>query len=330
MRRTIVFLTPTYRAAGGVIKIMDYALHARSHDFEVEIRCPSAFQRELPLFRTGQAGRLLDDPGVRFQQGMGFGLGRNDYSFFSWPKHYHLAASRITPSHHPLQTISIVQGTRWANPLWLDGYATRILGQPMGRILVTPQIAEVVAPYLDPTFPTRTILEGHDWPFFSMARTGGLPDRPNIAYLTWKSEVGIEVERRLEPSARFEFRSIRTTADWDALRDLYQWADIFLGFPGEEEGFYLPGLEAMAAGAVVIMPDVGGNRAYAHFGTNCLQVDHDDPSSYIDAIEGLVADQGAAERLRAAAYQQLPAHDLERERTEFGSYLNTLDELIYS
>lgn len=330
MTRKIVFLVPTYRAAGGVVKLMDYAMHARSLGFEIEIRCPKEFDADLPIFRTGEIGSLLDGDGVRFERGFQYGLGRDDFAFFSWPKHFHVAASRLGPEHHALQNIAIVQGTRWGNPDWLDGYATRVLGMPLARILVTPQIAAAVDPFLNQSTPTTTIMEGHNWPFFSKERTGPLPARPNVGYATWKSEVGIEVEEHFDGTDKFAFRSIRSVADWDDLRELYHWSDIFLGCPGPEEGFYLPGLEAMAAGSLLITPDVGGNRAYADFGSNCVLVGHDQAADYIDALETVVGPSFDVEALRSAGYAQLQQHTLDRERREFGAFVDQLDTLINS
>lgn len=326
--RKLVILVPTYRAAGGVVKLMDYAMHARTLGIEVEIRCPEEFDADVPLFRTGNIGSLLDDDGVRFEHGFQYGLGPKDFALFSWPKHFRIAATRISPSQHPLQNIAIVQGTRWGNPDWLEGYANRVLGMPLARILVTPQVAEVVEPFLSRSTPTRTIMEGHNWPYFFKERSGPLPARPNVGYATWKSDVGIEIEQHFEGTEEFSFRSLRKVADWSELRELYHWSDIFLACPGPEEGFYLPGLEAMAAGAILVTPDVGGNRAHSNFGVNCMLVGHDNAEDYIEVLQALRDGSVDAAALRDAGYRQLQEHTLERERDEFGDYLNELDQLI--
>lgn len=49
----------------------------------------------------------------------------------------------------------------------------------------------------------------------------------------------------------------------------YQKADVFLS-TSRTEGFFLPGLEAMACGCPVVMTDSGGIRDYARNGDNCL------------------------------------------------------------
>ena len=328
MTRKIVILLPTYRAAGGVVKLMDYAMHARSLGFEVEVRSPRHYDPEHNIFSTGELRALVADEGVRFEHGFQYGLGPKDFALFSWPKHYRMASTRLTPIHHPLQTIALTQGTRWGNTEWLDGYATRVLAMPMARIFVSPQIADAVEPFLDHSNPSMMILEGHDWPYFHKERSGPLGERVNVAYMTWKSDVGIEVEEHFGDSDEFAFRSIRETASWEEIRELYHWSDIFLGCPLPEEGFYLPGLEAMAAGTVLVTPDVGGNRAYAEFGINCVLVDHDHAPSYIDALTALRSGAIDAEALRSNGYRQLEKHTLERERAEFGEFLGQLDEIL--
>ena len=109
------------------------------------------------------------------------------------------------------------------------------------------------------------------------------------------------------------------------MRKLYHWADVFLATPFAEEGFYMPGLEAMAAGAVVLTPDAGGNRAYCDFGRNCIPVELDDAGSYVSALKALRSESvGEVERLRREGYETVKRHTLENERERFGEFLDVL------
>ncbi len=109
------------------------------------------------------------------------------------------------------------------------------------------------------------------------------------------------------------------------LRELYQWADIFLATPLLDEGFYLPGLEAMAAGAIVISSDAGGNRAYCHFGETYLDAQMESPDSHVSVLEKL-AETPDVESMRKSAYATLNAHTLEAESAAFDRFLDTVDE----
>jgi GT2 family glycosyltransferase/glycosyltransferase involved in cell wall biosynthesis len=64
------------------------------------------------------------------------------------------------------------------------------------------------------------------------------------------------------------------------------------------EGFCLPLLEAMAAGAPVVCTDAHGNRDFCRDGDNCLMV-QDDPASVRAAMERLLGDRELRERLSA-------------------------------
>ena len=146
-----------------------------------------------------------------------------------------------------------------------------------------------------------------------------------MAYTTWKSPAGMAVEEALAGDPRFAFRSIRETVAWPELRDLYHWCDVFLGFPNPQEGFYLVGLEAMAAGALFVTPDVEGNRAYCRWGENCLRVEWNAVPTYLAALERLAAmGEAEVEAIRAAGYAVLPHHTLEEERRLFGEFLEEL------
>ncbi|MDQ3936077.1 MAG: glycosyltransferase [Actinomycetota bacterium] len=64
------------------------------------------------------------------------------------------------------------------------------------------------------------------------------------------------------------------------------------------EGFCLPLLEAMAAGAPVVCTDAHGNRDFCRDGENCLMVE-DDPAAVGRALERVLGDGELRERLAA-------------------------------
>jgi glycosyltransferase involved in cell wall biosynthesis len=151
-----------------------------------------------------------------------------------------------------------------------------------------------------------------------------MADPIRVAYTTWKSELGDDIANEMRDEG-FQFSSIGGSAAWDEIRSLYGWADVFLGTPNEEEGFYLPGLEAMCGGAVVVIPDVVGNRAYCRFGENCVGVEYEDIESYKRALRHIKgAEWDEMERLRANGWEEVQKWSLEREREEFGSFLEEL------
>ncbi len=326
--RRIYFLTPTFRPVGGVVKIFDYVNHASALGLEPVICCPEPFKEGLPLFGISRFSGISPKNGFRFIGLEKASVGPHDLAFVSWPTHYEVIEPRLSRWTRHEQVVCIVQNVRWANPNWIGGYAVRLLSRPMARIMTNDVVLEAVKPYLNETSMTEVIDLGHDAAFFAKKRSGGFGPRVKVAYTAWKSDVGDRVAREVRDPA-FEFRAIRNPVGWDELRELYHWADVFLATPLVEEGFYLPGLEAMAAGAVVLSPDAGGNRAYCEFGQNCLRVELDDPASYVEVLSSLKAtDPSQIERLRRRGYETTGRHTLSREGELFGRFLERLTDRL--
>jgi hypothetical protein len=321
----IYFVAPTYVPVGGVLKIFDYVNHALALGHEPVVICEERFDDGLPLFQIERFSGLTPRNGVRYVEGYRFTVEREDFVFFSWPTQYEQIFARLMPGPPLERVIHIVQNIRHANPRWLDGCGTRMLSRPMSRIMVTEEVLTACRPYLNESSFTRVIVEGHAWEYFHRERYGGLPSPVKVGYATWKSDVGVRVEQELAGDDAFVFDSIRETVSWAKLRDLYHWADVFLGTPGAEEGFFLVGLEVLAAGAILITADAVGNRVYSRFGENCIQVELDSAPDYVEALERL-ADSSASEieAIRKAGYAVLANHTLEAEREGFAEFLETL------
>jgi glycosyltransferase involved in cell wall biosynthesis len=325
----IYFFTPTFRPVGGVVKIFDYVNHARSLGYGPVIACPEQYKRGLPLFKISRFSDNSPENGIKFTTPEKVSVGPNDLAFLSWPTHYEIVEPRMSRWTQHEQIIFIVQNVRWANPSFTNGYAVRLLSRPMARIMTNDVVLDATKPYLNLSSISEVILLGHDCGFFAKERTGGLGTPIKVGYTTWKSDVGDEVASLLRSSSDFRFRAIREPVSWEELRELYHWADVFLATPLVEEGFYLPGLEAMAAGAVVISSDAGGNRAYCNFGENCIQVDFDDAEGYAGALKQLSSESPKeVERLRRNGYETVGRHTLDHERERFGEFLERLTERL--
>lgn len=327
--RRMYFLTPTFRPVGGVVKIFDYVNHARSLGYNPIVCCPEPYKEDLPLFGIERFSDISPENGVKFTGLEQFSIGPRDLAFLSWPTHYEVAEMRLSRWSSHEQVIFIVQNVRWANPKWIGGYAVRLLSRPMARIMTNEVVLEAVKPYLNETSLTEVIRLGHESGFFAKDRSGGLGAPVKVGYTTWKSDVGDRVASLLENSGKFEFRAIRDPVGWDELRGLYHWSDVFLATPLAEEGFYLPGLEAMAAGAVVVSSDAGGNRAYCEFGENCIPAKLDDAESYAEALRSLGSESlKEINRLRRNGYSTVKRHTLAHEERRFGDFLVRLTKRL--
>jgi hypothetical protein len=325
-RPTLHVLTSTYKPVGGVVKIMDYVTHAMASGFDVSVWCRRPWKPSLPLFDIERFRNLTPElPGLEFHSRDRLVFRRRDLAFVSLPPNYERAYRSLPRGMSPERIIHIVQNVRHVNPEWGDGYPVRLLTRPAARISINDIVGDVIRPWLDPRGLHEVIPLGHELGYFARERTAPLGEPVKVAYTTWKSDVGDRVRDLLADDRRFTFRAIGDMVSWAELRELYSWADVFLCTPYPEEGLYLPGIEAMANGCLVVSPDVGGNMAYCRPGENCLLVPYDDPSSYADALRTVAAWSPAeVDAFRAAGYAATAPFDLAHERTLFADYLTRL------
>jgi len=74
-------------------------------------------------------------------------------------------------------------------------------------------------------------------------------------------------------------------------------SEIAIFLPFEREGFYLPALEGMAVGCIVVCPDCIGNRSYSHVGKNSIVPQY----SAADIVEATIT----ATKMSAQARQSM-------------------------
>ncbi len=134
------------------------------------------------------------------------------------------------------------------------------------------------------------------------------------------------IRARLEKPER-AIATLTDHVDRDVFLDAMRQARVTLFLPNREEGFYLPALEGMALGTLVICPDCIGNRAYLTPGRNALM-----PEFELDALAqatetalALASEETA--RMVASARETAARHSPGAEREAFARVLNDLDQL---
>jgi glycosyltransferase involved in cell wall biosynthesis len=108
------------------------------------------------------------------------------------------------------------------------------------------------------------------------------------------------------------------------VNELLNTCTVFLQ-TSRHEGFCLPILEAMAAGAPVVCTDAHGNRDFCRDGVNCL-MPGDDPRSVREALDAVLGDAGLRERLRAGGRETADAYALDRKLDELDAFYRELTE----
>jgi hypothetical protein len=96
--------------------------------------------------------------------------------------------------------------------------------------------------------------------------------------------------------------------------------------PNPKEGFYLPALEGMAAGTLVVCPDCIGNRAFCLDGHNSLRPPYEQ-DAIVAAAERALTGEVRPDAMLTAARETVAAHDLELERRAFLEILDRVERL---
>jgi glycosyltransferase involved in cell wall biosynthesis len=104
-------------------------------------------------------------------------------------------------------------------------------------------------------------------------------------------------------------------------------AKIAVVLPRPREGFFLPAIEAMACGAIVVCPDCVGNRGFCEDKVNCFRprYDRDAIVSATNAARHLSETKRTA--MREGAKATVGEHSLAAERESFLKILSQIDEL---
>jgi glycosyltransferase involved in cell wall biosynthesis len=219
--------------------------------------------------------------------------------------------------------INLIQHVRHSDP---DDPRYEYLWRPAVRICVSNEVADAIQATGRVRGPVVTIPNGVDTSEFPVSRR--IEDRPVdvlVCALRQKA-LGARVVSRLkdrELSVHLLTDHVARPLFLASLAD----AKIVVVLPDPVEGFCLPALEAMALGALLIVPDVVGNRSFCLGGVNCLMPDFNE-DSVVDAVEQAVALTTAdSDRLRGEAARMVATHSLDHERAQFHAVLARLDEL---
>ena len=104
-------------------------------------------------------------------------------------------------------------------------------------------------------------------------------------------------------------------------------AEVTVCLPDAEEGFYLPALEAMACGSIVVTLDCIGNRSFCHNLENCLIAPEDPDTLTAATIHALTLFPKARKALCRQADETVRQHSLAKERQRFHEILGNIHSI---
>lgn len=304
---------------GGQVKHADYFEHVRqTPGFVRRIafaprRDPTLVDQQAKLWPT-RAGEVVADWAPK----------PGDVLFVAGTDWRYVAARGLGGGDFPV--INLVQHVRHAREgSELRGYlANRAI-----RLCVSQQVAHAVRG-AGANGPVLTMPNGIELPFArprASLPAGRDRKQRNIVLIGYKRpELAREVSRALH-AVGLEHVALTGFLERRAFLRLLAVADVAICLPHEEEGFYLPALEAMASGCLLVTLDCIGNRSFCQHSLNCLMA-LPTPRSVV----ACVARASALKRDELASYADrmsatVAAHSLQAERSRFQDVLRQARDL---
>ena len=223
----------------------------------------------------------------------------------------------------PVPVINLIQHPTHFDP---ENPRYEFLSNRAIRICISPQVAEAVEATGRVNGPMFVIPDAIDLDLITAA--AGAPDR-DLDFLVAavkNPDLGRAVAARLERGGRSVRLVDRHLTHREEFLQLLARARVTVFLPWAEEGFYLPALEGMALGTVVVCPDVFGNRSFCRHEENCFVPAYEE-DALVGAGERALAELPELDGLLAEARRTAAEHDLPREREAFLPILARAGEL---
>lgn len=335
---SVLFLLPTEGGGGGAHSVVQEAQAMRdlgvNAQVAIEERCRAAYFADYPGLPTEDLFYVYEtiDDVVAYASRFDCAVATIFHSM-TLVKHIVDAHPSVLPAYYvqdyepwffsddspwrltALESYAQVPGTvLFAKTTWLCDQVHREHGVHVHKVL--PSLAQdVYFPSLDTS--------GKDWPVRVVAmirpatKYRGAP-RTMRVLKRLKTHFGARVDIssfgcsdvELPSERNFEFRNEGVLIR-EQVAELYRRADVFVDF-SDWQAFGRIGLEAMACGCAVVVPDKGGVREFAVDRVNALIVDSADEDACFDAARKLVEDSELCRAFRAAGLQKATEYSVRR------------------
>jgi glycosyltransferase involved in cell wall biosynthesis len=309
--RQVLFYRDFRCLTGGHLKVWDYFNHVRSsprHQAWALFSPGSVWDQENPWrqCREQVISHLPDDIDLWF-------VGGTDW----------LALDQLAPGRVGKRpVINLIQHLTHADPL---NPRYQFLARPAVRICVSEEVAKAICATGRVNGPVFTIPNG-----LCLPDLGPLPKVRDIDMLVVANKApafGAQVATRLWIPGRRVLLVDRQLPRTEFL-GLLTRARVTVFAPNLLEGFYLPALEGMALGTLVVSADCVGNRSFCLPGVNCLRPAFTEESVVCAAETALALEPAQAAQLTGQGLATATAHSLEAERQAFIQVLQDVDTLL--
>ena len=320
--RSVWFYRDYARLFGGHVKHAHYFDHVR----RMPGFAPRITFREAPANDTLARERRELWPAGDGTLAAGWEPADGDVLFLAGFDWRYLAASGLDGLPNP--RINFVQHVRHAH----DGTERhRYLSERAIRICVSQEVADAITATGRTNGPVLTIPNGIDVPPFEPVRDGSpaaFEARPSAVTIAGykRPDLARSLAARLEAEG-VEHRLLTGFLDRGAFFERLAGSRVAVCLPNAEEGFYLPALEAMALGCLVVTLDCIGNRGFCRHERTCLLAEPDSDSLGRAAMRALAMSASERGGMHRQARAVAARHSLEAERARFHAVLGDVDRL---
>ena len=309
--RTVLFYRNYRKFHGGHLKVWDYFTHVlASPEFtpRIEFGPKTSWDRTNPWWN---AREYVVNSARSVHPDVFFVAGRD------W-----LMLDRHPDAKAEIPVVNLVQHVRHADP---KSNRFQFLCRKAIRICVSEEVAQALRETGLTQGPLIVIPNGLD--LESLPASNGATRNVDVLIVALKQpDLGEELERRLkQPGRRIDVLSERLPRSEFLSRIQQAKTTVFL--PNQTEGFYLPALEGMALGTLVVCPDCVGNRSFCLPGYNAFRPSYTSEDLVRAAESALALAPDQAQQVRANARQTADTHSLLRERRAFLDVLHNIDQL---
>ncbi len=316
--RTVWFHREYTRFQGGHLKHSHYFAHVGCLPgfvpriaFTGEPATETLHRERLELWPPGDAGTASD-----------WAPQADDVLFVAGVDWRFLAAGGFDALPNP--RINLIQHVRHAHEgTELYGY----LANRAVRICVSREVADAIDATGRVNGPVLTIPNGVEALAVSASRRAPGSERRPVTIAGYKMpDLARSLGRRLaamdiEHELLTEFVPRERFLGWLA------GSRVAVCLPRAEEGFYLPALEAMAAGCLVVTLDCIGNRSFCTHDGNCLIAAATTESLAAAVQRALDLDADHDRRLLSQAAATAREYSLQAERDRFHAVLRDIDRI---
>jgi hypothetical protein len=308
--RTVLFHRKYRRFHGGHLKVWHYFNHvlaAPGFDAQVHFDANSSWDTSNPW--TQASGHVIDTVDGLSPDAL-FVAGRD------WQR-----LDELGLLDRGIPVLNLIQHLRHAQEWSIQ---SNYLDRKAIRICVSPEVAAAVEE-AGSRGSTVVIPNGMDVPVVDSA--GRMVKSVDLLIAGMKQPVlAARVGEQFAPTTR-SVEVLTEHVPRDAFLDAIRRARVTLFIPNEEEGFYLPALEGMALGTIVVCPDCIGNRSFCLPGQNAFRPAFRFDDIVRDVENALTLSEPLAAALRKRSLETARHHSLDAEREQFGQVLANLDAL---